>query len=200
MAYNKSYQKPANVLVKYGLTHEGNVYPVLGDTYPIKDELKAAGAYFTRGLGWFFADSVKAQECGHEFVTLQVSDVVRYVGPGKFDFIYEDELKALVDQFQPKEERDTIGSEKSAFVGTPGEEISIAIIVRRVFSFTNRYGESHMFIMEDKEGNIFTWTTKSRTPADYPEGSTWGVSAKLKEHKVYEGVNQNVLTYCKMSN
>lgn len=199
MAYNKSYQKPANVLVKYGLTHEGNVYPVLGDTYPIKDELKAAGAYFTRGLGWFFADSVKAQECGHEFVTLQVSDVVRYVGPGRFDFIYEDELKKIVDKFQPKVEQEVLGTEDSTFLGTVGGELTVEVTIRKVFAFNGRYGESYMFVMEDANGNICVWNTKSRDAEDFPEGTSWTVTGKVKEHKVYNGINQTVMNYCKMS-
>ena len=37
-----------------GLDKEGNAYIVLGNTYPIKDELKAKGARFNPILGWYF--------------------------------------------------------------------------------------------------------------------------------------------------
>ena len=56
-----------------------------------------------------------------------------------------------------------------------------------------------MFLMEDEDGNVFVWNTKSRNADDYPEETRWTVRGKVKEHKEYNGVKQTVLTYCKMT-
>lgn len=205
MAYNSgAYRKPSNVLTKYGMTHDGKVYPVLGETYSIKDELKALGATFTRGLGWFFVDKTLADKCGRPYCELPVAEIVRSTGPNKFDFIYEEDLKAMIEPFQPVVEREVFGSTTSEFVGEVGREIQVEIEVKKVFTFNGRFGESFMFLMEDENGNVFVWNTKSRNADDYPEETHWTVTGKVKEHRVYNikdgiGIKQTVLTYCKMS-
>ena len=200
MAYSKySYKKPMNVLTSYHMNHDGSIYPILGETYSVKDELKALGAKFVRGLGWFFVDKELAEKCGRPYCEIPVKDIVRCTGVNKFDFIYEEELKAMVEPFQPKVEKETIGSVDSEFIGEVGAEITAEVEIKKVFTFNGRFGESFMFVMEDEDGDTFTWTTKSRNAEDFPEGTTWVVTGKVKEHRVYNDVKQTVLTYCKMT-
>ena len=204
MAYNTTaYKKPSNILTKYNMTHGGKVYPILGETYSIKDELKALGAVFSRGIGWFFVDKMMADKCGRPYCELPVSEIVRSTGPNKFDFIYEEELKAMIEPFQPKVERVIVGSADSDYVGEIGQEIEVDVDIKKVFAFNGRYGESYMFLMEDEDGNVFVWNTKSRNADDYPEETRWTVRGKVKEHKEYDTkdgvrIKQTVLTYCKM--
>lgn len=50
---------PANnkyLFERNGLNEEGTCYVVLGNTYEIKDQLKAQGARYTQELGWHFKE------------------------------------------------------------------------------------------------------------------------------------------------
>ena len=49
--------------------------------------------------------------------------------------------------------------------------------------------------MIDDLGNIYIWTTASKTLA---VGQTYNISGKIKELKTYKGENENVLTRCKV--
>lgn len=200
MSYkNYGYKQPPNVLIKYNISHDDYVFPVLGETFSIKDELKALGAHFTSGLNWFFTDEEIAKKCGRPYCKIAAKDIVRSTGVNKFSFIYPEELKAMVEPFQPKKEAEPVGSTDSEYVGAVGNEVSADVEVKKVFTFNGRYGVSYMFVMEDEDGNTFTWSTKSRTPEDYPEGSKFTVTGKVKEHREYNNIKQTVLNYCKMS-
>lgn len=200
MAYKKyAYSKPLNVIQKYGMDREGSIYPVLGETYSIKEELKALGAQFTGGLNWFFVDKTAAEKCGRPFCELAVKDITRVVDVDRYEFIYEDMLKAAVEQFQPKADPKVVEPSTSEFIGTVGLLLEVEVEVKKTFTFDGRYGESTMFVMEDSEGNVFVWTTTSRTSDDYPEETRWTITGTIKEHKLYNDVKQTILTRCRFA-
>ena len=103
MAYNtRFYPKTQNVLKKYNLQYADEIYPILGDTYPIKDELKAKGASFAKGINWFFTDKNEVEKSSYPYCTILIKDIIHYVGPNNFTFIHENKIKEMIDVFQPK--------------------------------------------------------------------------------------------------
>lgn len=82
----------------------------------------------------------------------------------------------------------------SQFVGEVGERITVEIAsTRLVWSGENYYGSSNLIEFVDKDGNVFTWFTS----CPFKENATV-VTGTIKEHKEYKGVNQTVLTRCKI--
>ena len=47
---------------EYNGFQNGYVVVIYGDTYSVKDELKEAGAHFTKALGWYFSDETNVPE------------------------------------------------------------------------------------------------------------------------------------------
>lgn len=200
MAYNKyARSKPLNVIQKYAMDREGSIYPVLGETYSIKEELKALGAQYTGCLGWFFVDREKAMKCGRPFCEIAVKAITRMVDVDRYDFIYEDEIKAMVAAFQPQPDPKTFEPSTSKFMGTVGQLLQDNMTVKKTFTFNGKFGKSTMFVMENEEGDVFVWTTTSRDETNYPVDTKWTVVGQVKEHKIYEGVEQTILTRCKFS-
>ena len=57
----------------------------------------------------------------------------------------------------------------------------------------NEYGNSNMHVMEDRDGNVFIWTTASK---NWPEGSKKLIRGTVKSHRLYRGVKQTILIRC----
>ena len=67
--------------------------------YSIKEELKALGSFFLVELVGFLLIRRWLISAAGPIVNFQVSEIVRSTGPNKFDFIYEEELKAMIEPF-----------------------------------------------------------------------------------------------------
>ena len=86
----------------------------------------------------------------------------------------------------------------SNFVGIVKERIKgIELILEKViFLGSGTYGPTYLHIMKDIQGNAFSWITGNKIEAD--EGSVVKLDASIKEHKVYNGAKQTVLTRAKL--
>ena len=155
---------------------DGFVIAVLGNTYEIKDELKEAGAKYTRGLGWHFANTAD--------VPAKYADRTRMIMwedasiDGKIKSV--EELERLVAVASPLED-----SQHVYMVGSRVRDLSL-----KVYKVWEGPGYT-MHTLTDSDNNVYIWTTSSRT---LPLDAQVIMDVTIKEHTEYKGIKQTVLT------
>lgn len=83
----------------------------------------------------------------------------------------------------------------SQWQGDIKQKITAQVVVRKMLTFDGYYsGLSYLYLMEDQEGNVFTWSTSNNKMS---EGDTVSIMGAIKDHSTYNGVKQTVLTRCK---
>ncbi len=194
--YAKNYSE---YLAKNGFNADGKTFIFLGNTYEVKDQIKALGAKFDSGLGWHIGQKVE----GYKFIEATVAEVANVDEWGRIWIIAK---KADWDAKKAK------ASSTSAHQGSVGDKITINATYKNSASYTFRFSEGYwgtatQFIhtLEDDSGNIYTWKTQKPIEkiedeeyiaVEYGEKIT--LTGTIKEHSEYMGVAQTVLTRCKI--
>lgn len=157
-----------------------------GNTYPHKDWLKEQGARFTKLFNWSFASDVEWDE---EDLPADLEPLeIPWEAVSENDHILpESKVRAYIESlmYEPS---------NSEYVGEIGERIEEVFTVTKAFTFDGYYGTSTMHIMEDADGNVFVWTTASKS---FPEGKVMTLRGTIKDHREYKGTKQTILTRCK---
>ena len=157
-----------------------------GNTYPHKDWLKEQGARFTKLFNWSFASNIEWDEgdLPEDLEPLQIP----WEAVSENDHILpESQVRAYIESlmYEPS---------NSEYVGEIGERIEEVLTVTKAFTFDGYYGTSTMHIMENADGNVFVWTTASKS---FPEGKVMTLRGTIKDHREYKGTKQTILTRCK---
>lgn len=84
----------------------------------------------------------------------------------------------------------------SQFLGEVGQKLSVAVTLVREVVIESQWGVSSIYLFEDASGNKLVWKTNSVT---LQEGDQIILSGRIKEHSEYRGINQTVLTRCKVT-
>ena len=171
-------------LKSLGFSCEGEewvVYRVLGETYSIKDTLKKLGCRFNSSIGWY--SGIKLDD--YETQRLTSSEVLT-------DSVYiewksKDELKELLDKGNSMVSRPESTSE---WQGEIGQRVEILGYVSRVIPFSNQFGESYIYLIFDKNKNVYKWSTAKALS----EKKWYHLKATIKDHLEYKGVKQTVIT------
>lgn len=156
-----------------------------GDTYPHLEWFRASIARYARWWGWYIISTEEIPEdlpAGLEPIQLPwelVCQDDRNLKP-------EDAVKKAVETL-------VYDPGTSEWVGSIGERIEVDIVVTKALLLDGYYGRSTLHTMEDADGNIYTWTTSSKS---WAEGSEKIIRGTVKEHKVYKNQKQTVLTRC----
>ena len=165
----------------------GKTFCVCGDTFAIKDELKAAGAKFSRELGWHFSEPT-SYPCIEVLADEVISD--RYIWSyGKPNFALVENAAQIVKAKMPKKEV------HSEYVGEIGGIVATEMTLKRVYSFDSRFGTTYINNFEDEDGNVFVWKTGSWSGE---ERKSYNIIGTVKEHSEYRGTKQTILTRCKV--
>lgn len=170
-------------LSKLGFGNEDGtyvLYMVKGNTYSIKDELKALGCKFQPSIGWYSAQPLDEYEC-QRFTEDQVVDKSQ-----EYSIVWKDK-----SEIESQKEYEPSTSE---WVGEVGERIE------RVFHFDKLVWRgagvagktSYMWLMSDEDGNAYKWSTSCY----YEEGDEVKLRATIKDHSEYKGTKQTVVTRC----
>ena len=194
----KNLAQRAGFLEREGFAPDGKTFVVVGNTFDIKDELKAAGAKFCYNIGWHFpvkpdaytTIELTAEDCFTEdtFAALNWNAVV--------------DMQALIETRTPREPS---GSE---YLGEVGKRLKVAVTLKKSFSFENDFGTTYIHNFEDDAGNVIIWkTANSLTEYAYGSGTytphelkSCDLTGTVKEHSEYKGIWQTVLTRCKVAN
>lgn len=161
-----------------------------GNTYAHLAWFRNSGAVYNPLFGWFFQkmDDIP-DDCPDvlEPLTLPVAQITTAHGALKSD----QEIKEVVDSLLYPEEEWT-----GEFVGYVKERLELYVTLERAVSLANYGSASTLFILNDDLGNTYCWTTACCP--DFEEGKTYKIRGTVKDHRVYKGHRQNILTRCKI--
>lgn len=87
------------------------------------------------------------------------------------------------------------GVSKSEYQGEKDDWLEHDVVITKNIAVSSQYGDSHMHIMEDTDGNVYVWTTASK---NLEEGKTFYLKMKVKDHKEYKGTKQTIVYYCRI--
>ena len=185
---------------KYGMDG-GKLLIVTGtNTYNIKDDLKAAGARFYNGIGWFFTE----QNAPKGYVgntpaflyPVTFDDLFQWNCFSKTAYFKEDALNQLQAGIKAVTDAKNAAESKSEFYGEKGDRIrkERATFVSQRY-FENEWGGKFIYTFKIGD-NVFTWFTQSTLADGIQPGDEVELSGTVKEHKEYNGVNQTVLSRC----
>lgn len=155
----------------------GYIDVVLGNTYPIKDTLKAHGCKYTAAFGWHIPYGVDFKPEGYDLLRLNWAEA-----SDEKDLIKsEGELRKIIEK----------ATSHSEYQGQPEDKITRTVTIVRNIPLISYYGDSNCHIMEDVAGNIYVWTTAAK---NIPEGSKIQFTGKVKAHQERKGVKQTIMT------
>lgn len=166
---------------------EGYITIFKGNTYALLEWFQQSTARYHKIFGWYFVSEEELPDpipAGLEPVQLLWENVA---------LVEEDCLKseslvrAEVDKllYEPS---------KSTHIGAVGDRLDLVLTVTKIIELDNGfYGPKSMYIFEDKDKNIFVWST---TPRDLTLGSSYAVRGTIREHTIYKGAPQTILTRC----
>lgn len=178
----------------HGFSSDGKIFVVTGNTYEIREELKAAGAkWFSALRSWGFTEDTD------KYPTVQISFDECYtvdMETGYVNWNYETGNEDLIKSKMPKEE----GKLESEFIGAVGDKLSQVVTFVRYFEYErNSYSGwgkelARIYKFVDDSGNVLIWNTSSWK--NLQEGTKYTIKAKVKEHNTYQGEKQTILTRC----
>lgn len=149
-----------------------------------EDFFRNSNARWARWWGWYIVSTESIPEklpFGIEPITLNWADVSRD-GRLKTDT----EVAAIVDKLLYDEST-------AEFIGAIGDRLDLVLTVDKAIEVEGYYGKSTMHIMHDCLGNVFIWSTGSKT---LTVGNTYTMRGTIKQHSIYQGTPQNFLTRC----
>lgn len=177
-----------------GFNTDGITYIILGNTFDIKDELKAKGAKFNHMLGWHMADAQ-----GYDAVQLNIEQVTWHQWNGRLDYQNDfPAMEALVKKLKNDAEKalkSERGEHVSEHVGQVGERREFNCTLVSSFAFESGYGfygdvnYIHKFV--DENGDIIVW--KTATWLD-DQKKSFRFKATIKEHSEYRDEKQTVVS------
>lgn len=203
----KAAELNAEFFKRNGFNPEGKTYVVLGNTYDIKEELKAQGAKWDNtSRHWHMPTPPE----GREYLELSVDDMYDADVAGVYDWrnwkrFTEDETQHYTYKIE-KIEKDLKAKEStSQHVGEIGEKITVEVTYIHSSSWEHDYGYGYwttnitnLHTFKDAQGNVFIWKTGNGIEEDY--GTKFTLKGTVKDHSEYNGVKQTVLTRCKLQN
>jgi hypothetical protein len=184
----QAQEKNKEWLEKWGYNNK-KIYLVLGDTFPIKDELKEKGARYNGFVGgWFFTE--KPEE--FDVVELKTSELIWFNDLGEVNQKTWRDCKDYINGERKKVEQ------QSEWIGEVGEKIEMEVTLLFSFEFDTDYGWSCINTMMDEQGNKFVWKTSKDLCYMHGQGNKIKIKGTVKEHSEYKDEHQTVLTRCKL--
>lgn len=200
----KAPELNAEFFKKNGFNPEGKTYVVLGNTYDIKEELKAQGAKWDNvSRHWHMPTPPE----GRNYVELTAEDMYEPNAAGVFDWkswrrFPEEGRDHYFYTIEDAENNLKAQAFTSEHVGEVGEKLTVVVTYTHTASWENGYGGywnsgvTNLHTFKDEDGNVFIWKTGKFIEADY--GTKMTLSGTVKEHSEYKGIKQTALTRCKV--
>lgn len=176
---------------------EGKTFLFLGNTYEMKEDIKALGGTYNGVLGWHIDHEVE----GYQFLQVSVEEVtVKDMFKGYSLEPVADEIKARC-----KAEYNKLNAVKdSEWVGEVGDRIDMELTLSWISQWEQNkysgYGTEFvsLYTFKDDKGNELIWKTTSCFELAKSKGIKFQVRGTIKEHSDYKGTKQTVLTRCKV--
>lgn len=184
-------QRRADWLEKNNFSADGYTYIITGDSYSIKDELKAGGWRFDPVIKWH-----KADPAGYEDRVIKIYVEDCFEGSAWGDYHYKTGSKDYIDNLlaaaQPKS--------TSEWIGAVGDKLKdVKVQLTRKYSFDGKYGVTTVYNFVTEDGNNLTWFSSTYQPYDIGEWMKIKYTT-IKDHNEYKGVKSTVITRTKLVN
>ena len=176
------YYKPQKEVL--GFT-KGYITIFKGDTYSELDWFRASNARYARWWGWYIISTEEIPEdlpTGIEPIRLPWDMVGQEDGNLKPEHLVKEAVESII-----------YDESESEYVGSIGERLELFLTVERTIELDGNYGRSTMHIMRDDCGNLFVWTTASKS---WSTGTEHHIKGTVKDHRKYKNECQTVLTRC----
>ena len=187
---NKDTEKKAKTwLKKEGFNEEGCTYVVKGETYSIKDQLKADGFRFNKVLMWHQGNPPASYIEEEKVEKIHWSAIIGFYawGTGYYFPNAEEIVSARTTvEVEPPEsywyEEDIL------------DEVPVYLQSKQ--SFVGKYGLTNIYTFISEQCNYFVWFTTKEL--DMELNANCLLSGKVKNKQTYKGVYQTVVTRCKV--
>ena len=156
-----------------------------GDTYAEIDWFRASIARYTRWWGWYIVSTEEVPTDlpeGIQPIRLPWESVGQENGELKPEHLIKEAVEALIYE-----------ASDSEFQGAIGERLDLFLTVERVIELENNFGHSQMHLMRDDCGNLYVWTTASKS---WAAGTEHHIRGTVKDHRTYKNERQTVLNRC----
>ena len=168
-----------------GFNEDGETYLVIGNTYPIKDELKAEGYKFSKELKWHGPAAVDVPE-GCFIEKIHWSDVYDWNDEAGEMWRTEKGNNFLSEIFSKNSEGE--------YLGEIGERLrNIPVVFEKMVTFEGNYGLAHIYKFK-AEGAQLSWFTECIK--DLEEGEQYVLSGTVKKQEVYGNIKTTYLSRC----
>ena len=182
----------ARLFKRWHLAGDGSCWVVLGDTYAIRDTLKAAGAHYHPYLGWYFDHEVVGYDCAKMSIS-QICELQDMYGVYQLPEYDNPKLCEAVQEAQSTYAARDIHSE---YIGSVGDRVNVDATVERVAGYESDWGYINIYTFVDDKGNYLVWRTSA---AHLEEGERVSLRGTIKEHSEYNHIKETVLTRCKVA-
>lgn len=165
-----------------------DLYAVLGDLEDIEKELKSNGAKWNDLLQTYTFTQDKKNYNTLKITYADVTETCEiFPNDSKLSGIYRD----MQDLGKIAKLRDYINNTRthSKHIGQPKDKIEVEVTLSKVTGFSSNYGYTNIYIFEDADKNILTWTT-SKDMENWEEGQQLTIKATIKAHEEYRGEKQ----------
>lgn len=155
------------------------------NTYEHKEWFREIGCTYRKFWGWALAGDKEVPAILPAGITAIRLD---------WDLVgKEDETLKTDEAVRKAVESLTYEPSPSEYQGAVGDRIEVTLTVDKNIEVNGYYGSSNMHIMSDANGNVYVWTTASKS---WSEGSVKTIRGTIKDHREYRNTKQTVLTRC----
>ena len=188
-----------------GFSEDGKSWLVMGNTYEIKDQLKASHCRWDPYFGWHFDHLVNEFPC----VEISINDKIPcidengddsesalglYAEDGTLYMAPQGDIGRWVDFI-----RDSWNAKQASDMehfGSVGDKVQLSLKLVKVGGYETQFGYTNVYTFEDSENHQFVWKTGCGIDAD--KGSMITIKGSVKAHSEYRGIKQTELTRCKV--
>lgn len=200
-------ERNAKYLKSRGFSVEGFAWIVMGKTFEIKEQLKAAGARWDNTFGWHFDHEVtefptvcisiedKLTRLSFEYPEESYDDKIgHYWADGTLDFGDEWPITLYIKELREQWEVDN--APKTEWYGSVNDKVDLKVKLVRRGNYDTMYGTTFVYTFEDAQGHQLVWKTGTWLEQEVDSDVT--LKGTIKAHSEYKGIKQTELTRCKI--
>ena len=193
----KAQELNVDFFTRNGFDQDGNMWIVLGNSYEIREELKALGCKYSSQLSCWHADHELE---GYETLKLNASEMYEIDDAGVYlwQWLRVNETRELIDLANKKLKASEFAS--SSHIGNVGDKIEIKAELTAVHWYDTRFNyhtiTNWIYTFKDESGNVLVWKTTALI--DEKAGDHVILKGTIKAHGEYNGVKQTELQRCKI--
>lgn len=195
-------ERNAKWLKSWGFSEKGEAWIVMGKTYEIKDQLKAAGATYRDTFGWHFDHPVE----GFSTIRISIDDIMYVNSDDEAETLAHYEINGSltwnlfeIEQYlkERKAQWEVDHAPKTEWYGSIKDKVDLKVKLIRRGSYDTMYGTTYVYTFEDAQGHQLVW--KTGTWLEQESGAEMTLKGTVKDHSEYKGIKQTELTRCKVS-